>query len=85
MATNPTPFVLAQDAKWRDLPCGGKFLPARVYLAEKTIPAVVVKPRKRHCRIIIGDSPASGFGGLMLDARGKYAGSIRKSITVRGK
>jgi hypothetical protein len=84
-AVNPTPFVLAKDAKWRHLPCGSKFLPARAYLSSG-IPAIVIQRGKRKAirYIIIGEHAASGFSGIMLDVNGKYAGSIRKSI-ARGK
>ena len=86
---NPTPFVLAQDAKWIEcgLPGGPveyRLLPARVYLHPDRAPAIVV-PRRARAKaklngILVGERLSSGFSGLILDAQGRYAGSIRKAI-----
>lgn len=90
--TNPTPFVLADEAKW--IECGLSagaveyaLLPARVYLhPERTAVIVAPKGARRKAKasgVLVGEGLNSGFSGLLLDAEGRYAGSIRKAIRRR--
>lgn len=80
MTTNPTPFVLAENARWFTRTDGVAVLPARVFIHHERTPVIVVSRGKRKNKIVVGESPSSGFSGLMLDNQGRYAGSIRRAI-----